>query len=60
MRVVRAKRRLGDFEIALIQGFGLGVAALRVIEQGQIIQALANIRVVRAERCLADLQAALV
>ena len=58
--MVGAERLLVDRERALVQRLGLGIAALVVVQLGEVVEVDADIRVVGAERLLVDRQRALV
>jgi hypothetical protein len=58
-RVVGAERLLRDRKRALVERFGLGVAALVPIELGEVVGARADVGVVRAECLLGDRKRAL-
>ena len=57
--MVGPQRLLRDGEAALVQRLGLGVAALALIQRGQVVQRRADIGVVGAQRLLADGEARL-
>ena len=58
--MVGAQRLLPDRQRALVERLGLGVAALRVVEYGQVVEARGDVGVVGSQRLLPDRQRALV
>ena len=58
--MIGAERLLLDREAALVERFGLGVAALGDVKGGQIVERQGHIGMIGAERLLADRQRALV
>jgi hypothetical protein len=58
--VVGAERLLFDRDRALEKRLGLGVAALVLIKQGEVVKVSADVRVAGAERFFIDRQCALV
>jgi hypothetical protein len=57
--MVRSKRLLSDGEGALVERLGVSVAALVVVEEGQVVEVGGGVGMVRSQRFFSDGEAPL-